>query len=111
MTAMEFKISMRKIKSSLNNITLQLVSQQSVRPYTNNLFEFGKAVLREESNGNSFAIKQAWTTSGIVSVNSINQLAQLLVTGTVTGIQFETYRDYSTCNFADCLKNCFGTTE
>ena len=112
MTATEFKTGIKELKGSLKNLTLQLINSHSVRPYST-LREFGNAILNEEKNGNSFCINQAFTNSGVVKVNSINQLAQLLVNGTVTvtGIQFEAYHDYSSNSFAECLKYNFGTTE
>lgn len=102
MTATEFKTGIKELKGNLKNLTLQLISSHSVRPY-NTLREFGNAILNEEKNGNSFAIKQAWTNSGIVKVNSIGQLTQLLVSGTVTGIQFESY--YQQKDFAECIRH------
>ncbi len=109
MTATEFKTSLRETKSNLKNVTLQLITKNSVQPYTNNLFGFGNAVLREESNGNSFSINQAWTNSGVVKINSINQLAQLLVSGTVTGIQFQAF--YQTTDFAESIRHGYSLND
>lgn len=102
MTATEFKTGIKELKGNLKNLTLQLISSHSVRPY-NTLREFGNAILNEEKNGNSFCINQAFTHSGVVKINSINQLAQLLVSGTVTGVQFEAY--YQAKDFAKSIRH------
>ena len=90
METREFKQGLRELKNNLRNITLQIITANSVIPYST-LREFGNAILAEESKGNSFAISQAWTNEGVVIVTSLAQLAKLFVTKKVTGIQFRTF--------------------
>lgn len=95
MTASEFKNGIKEIKENLRGLTLQLVHAHGYRPYFN-LREFGSAILNEEAKGNDFRINQVWTKDGIVGVKSIQHLAELIKTTTVTAIQFESYYEYKT---------------
>jgi hypothetical protein len=110
MKASEFKTGIKAIKENLRGLTLQLITKNSVTPY-DSIREFGQAVLSEEEKGNAFSINQVWTPSGIIKVKSLSDLAGLLITRSVTAIQFESYRDYSDKDFAFYLKHSFGTTE
>jgi hypothetical protein len=108
MKAAEFKIAITQLKNNLRGITLQLITSNSVKPF-HTLKEFGNAILNEESKGNSFSVNQAWTTEGIITITSINQLSRLFISKKVTGIQFKTFAE--TSDFADYLKTTWGTTE
>ena len=89
--ATEFKIKIKSIKESLKGITIQFVSKYSVRPL-NTLKDFGNAILEQEQFGNSFSIGQAWTTDGIKSVQSFDELVLMLNAGVVTGIRVVAFR-------------------
>jgi hypothetical protein len=95
MKATEFKYGIKDIKESLRGLTLQLVHSKGYRPYFN-LKDFGNAILEEEKKGNDFRINQVSTTNGEVGVKSIKALAELIKTGTVTGIQFESFFNHIT---------------
>lgn len=95
MKATEFKSGIKDIKENLRGLTLQLVTRNGYRPYFN-LKEFGNAILNEELKGNDFRINQVWTKAGIVGVKSIQALAEIIKTETVTGIQFESFFNCST---------------
>ena len=95
MTATEFKNGIKEIKENLRGLTLQLVHAHGYRPYFN-LREFGTAILNEEAKGNDFRVNQVWTSEGILGVKSLNHLAELIKTGKVTAIQFESYIEYKT---------------
>ena len=88
----DFKKGLKKMQNNLRGLTLQLISSASgnVRPYES-LSEFGNAILNEEKNGSSFSISQAWTSEGIIKVTSLNELAKLFLTNTITGIQFKSF--------------------
>ncbi|SEA56043.1 hypothetical protein SAMN05443667_105248 [Flavobacterium gillisiae] len=95
MTATDFKIGIKEIKDNLKGLTLQLVVKNDYRPYFN-LREFGNAILNEEQKGNDIRINQVWTTAGIVGVKSIKALGELIQTGTVIAIQFESFFSHTT---------------
>lgn len=95
MTATDFKIGIKEIKENLKGLTLQLVVKNGYRPYFN-LREFGNAILNEELKGNDFRINQVRTTTGIVGVKSIKALGELIQTGTVIAIQFESFFNHTT---------------
>jgi kynurenine formamidase len=95
MRATEFKNGIKEIKENLKGLTLQLVHAHGYRPYFN-LREFGNAILNEEAKGNDFRVNQVWTSEGILGVKSLNHLAELIKTGKVTAVQFESYYEYKT---------------
>ncbi|MCM0666395.1 hypothetical protein [Flavobacterium tyrosinilyticum] len=90
MIATEFKSEIKDIKENLRGLTLQLVTKNGYRPYSN-LKEFGNAILEEERKGNDFRINQVWTKAGIVGAKSIKALAELFKTESVIAIQFESF--------------------
>lgn len=95
MTATEFKMGIKEIKESLRGLTLQLVHAKGYRPYFS-LNEFGNAILEEEAKGNDFRINHIGTNNGNVRFESIKALAELIKTGTVNSIQFESFYSYKT---------------
>jgi hypothetical protein len=107
-TTTEFKAILRILRNSLRGKTLQIVSATSVRPYSS-LKDFGNAILAEEQAGRSLSITQAWSNEGIIKITSLHQLAQLLITTTITAIQFKSQFNHNT--FESSLRYDFGTTE
>lgn len=95
MTAKDFKNGIKEIKENLRGLTLQLVHANGYRPYYT-LKDFGFAILDEEAKGNDFRINQVWTKEGIFGVKSIQHLVELIKTGNVTAIQFESYYQFKT---------------
>lgn len=95
MTATDFKNGIKEIKENLRGLTLQLVHANGYRPYFN-LREFGLAILDEEAKGNDFRVNQVWTSEGVLGVKSLNHLVELIKTGKVSAIQFESYYKYKT---------------
>lgn len=85
----------KQLKENLKGLTLQVVTEASSTPYYT-LREFGAALIREELNGNTISITQAWTKSGIVEINSKMQLVSLLLKKEVTAIQFLSHRPNKT---------------
>lgn len=108
MTASEFKKGIKEIKENLKGITLQLNNAFSTQPYKT-LNEFGQAILSEEKKGNDFKINWVWTSSGIITVNSIDHLSKLFSTEKITGVSFEAY--YQSKCFSDYLRTGFSLND
>lgn len=87
MKASEFKPILKEIKENLRGITIQFVTEYSVRPY-HTLREFGEAVLEQEKYGNGFSLKMVWTKEGSNPISSWEQLKEYFKTGKVTCVTF-----------------------
>lgn len=102
MNATEFKQRIKSIKDSLRGVTIQFVSKYSVRPLRT-LRDFGYAILEQEKYGNSFNVGRVWTTEGIKSVKSFDELTDMLNQGIVTGICVVAY--YETQNECERIRS------
>ena len=98
MNASEFKSGLKEIKNYLKGVTLSIQSKYSTRPYQT-LNAFGNEVLNQESFGKSFSIQCVWTSEGIISIHTFQDLLNLFKSSTVTGIRFNAFieEDYDEC--------------
>ena len=94
MNATEFKSGIKQIKDCLKGITLQFKTKNQIMPYFS-LREFGNAILNEEAKGNAFKINFAFTENGLVGIQSLSHLAELIGSKIVTGVQIESYKECS----------------
>lgn len=88
------KALLKQIESQLRGITLQIATETGATPYES-LNAFGLAYLREEAKGNRIEIAQVWTKTGIVKVSALDQFLALIASNEVTGVRFESKRNYS----------------
>ena len=100
MEASEFKNGIKELKSYLKGVTLSIQTKYSICPYKT-LNAFGHEVLNQESIGKSFSIQSVWTSEGIKSVSTFQDLLNLFKSSTVTGIRFNAYVEevYDECSF------------
>lgn len=108
MNAQDFKTGLKQISSQLKGVTLQMVSGGNTTPHYT-MASFGAAVLEAEANDEQLFITRAWTSEGVVPVQTFEQLAALLRTGKVTGIGFKAR--YVATNLTDYINNVLKTTE
>lgn len=104
MKASEFKTEIKKIKELLRGLTIQFVTEHSVKPI-NSLREFGLQVLEQERFGNDLRIERAWTNEGTIRVNSFDQLIELFRTKKITCVTVEAF--YQPKDFADSIRHGF----
>ncbi|MES2566996.1 MAG: hypothetical protein V4565_09030 [Bacteroidota bacterium] len=104
MTAIEFKNKLKDIKENLRGLTIQFVTEYSVRPYTC-LQAFGMAVLDQENRGNDFRIDRVWTNEGNIPVNSFEQLVDLFNSKKIKCVTFEAF--YQPKDIAQLMRNGF----
>ncbi len=90
MNSTEFKTTLKTIKEDLRGKTLRLITKYSVISYYN-LNSFGQAVLEQEKFGQSFSIDGIYTIEGLVRINSIDKILELIKTENVTGVLIQTY--------------------
>lgn len=108
MNATEFKTRLKEIKENLKGLTIQFVTNCSVRPYSS-LNEFGNAVLEQEKNGNDFRVDMAWTNEGNIRINSFEQLIELLKTKSLTCVTFEAF--YQPKDFSDYMRHGYSLND
>ena len=104
MKASEFKIELKRVQELLRGLTIQFITQNSVRPI-NSLREFGLEVLKQESYGNDFKINRAWTSEGSISISTFEQLVELFKTQKINCLTIEAY--YQPQNFSESLRYGF----
>jgi hypothetical protein len=107
MEAREFKLKIKSIKENLRGITVQFVSKYSTRPMYS-LKAFGEAILEQEKYGNSFSLRQVWTTTGIVFIESFDELESLFQAGVVTAVRVVSY--YEPKNECEIMRS-FGSLD
>lgn len=90
MEANEFKKGLKSIKEEMKGMSLRLISKNSAITYYS-LKSFGEEILRFERCGLSFYIKGVYTNDGIIKLDSFKKLKQLINSGIVTGIIFDSY--------------------
>ena len=100
MKASEFKSGLKELKNYLKGVTLSIQTKYSICPYRT-LNAFGHEVLKQESFGKSFSIQSVWTSEGIMSVDTFQDLLNLCKSSTVTGVRFNAFVEeaYDECSY------------
>ena len=100
MKASEFKNGLKEIKNYLKGITLSIETKYSTCPFFT-LNQFGHEILKQESFGKSFSIQSVWTSEGIKSARTFQDLLNIFKSTKVSGIRFDAYKEdvYDECSY------------